>query len=108
MVNAGAKSRNRGGLIGGGVVPPASGAGTSSLPATLLASDSVRDPKMLLRPRRDPMGLTQLSRDAVKLSGVCVEHSSGGLKAALLLLPISRRRCSFLQTLVSEGKDHKS
>ena len=53
--NVGARSRVRGGLADGGeaALGP-SGTETSSLPATLLVSDAVRDPKMLLRPRLDP------------------------------------------------------
>ena len=57
VLKAGAKSRDRGGLTDGDAAPLASGAATSSLPATLLVSDAVRDPKMLPRPRREPMVL---------------------------------------------------
>lgn len=52
---AGAKSRVRGGLEFGEDAGAPSGTETSSFPATLLVSDAVREPKMLPKPRRDPM-----------------------------------------------------
>ncbi len=68
--NVGARSRVRGGLAAGGVAALGpSGTDTSSLPATLLVSDAVRDPKMLLRPRRDPSFSIRAST-----GGWCGEH----------------------------------
>ena len=65
---AGAKSRIRGGLTDGEDAAGTSGTDISSFPATLLVSDAVRDPKMLPKPRRDPIPSVGVNSRDLKLA----------------------------------------
>ena len=66
VANVGARSRLRAGLaFGEGAALGPSGTDTSSLPATLLVSDCVLDPKMLLKAATRPQLLHLLLFQAV-------------------------------------------